>query len=48
MDLPPLKAYKDDKIERVGVDIGMNWGNTVEKLVEKIMPCVTDNLELSR
>ncbi|MBK9561732.1 MAG: NADP-dependent isocitrate dehydrogenase [Micavibrio sp.] len=47
MDMPPLKAYKDDKIDRVGVDIGMNWGNTVEKLVEKIMPCVTDNLELS-
>jgi isocitrate dehydrogenase len=47
MSLPPLTAYKDDKIERVGVDIGLNWGNTVEKLVEKILPCVTDNLELA-
>lgn len=47
MKMPPLKAYRDDVKERVGVDIGLNWGNTVEKLVEKILPCVTDNLELA-
>ncbi len=47
MTMPRLKAYVDEKKERVGVDIGVNWGTTVEKLVEKIKPCITDNLELT-
>jgi isocitrate dehydrogenase len=46
MEMPPLKAYVDEKKDRVGVDIGVNWGTTVEKLVEKVKPCLTENIEL--
>ena len=46
MVMPRLKAYVDEKKERVGVDIGLNWGTTVEKLVAKVKPCLTENLEL--
>ncbi len=45
--LPPLKEREDEKKERVGVDIGLNFTGTPDELAAKIKPCVTDNLELS-
>ena len=45
--LPPLKEHTKEKKERIGVDVGLNFGGTPEALAAKILPCVTDNLELS-
>ena len=44
--LPPLKKYKKDEKERIGVDIGMNFEGTAEELAAKVLPCVQDNLGL--
>ena len=47
MKLPPLKPRVEEKKARVGVDINLNWDGTPDDLAAKILPCVTDNLELS-
>ncbi len=47
MKLPPLRAYRDEKKELVGVDVGLNWDGYPEDLAEKILTCVNDNLELA-
>lgn len=46
LKMPPLKTYAKEKKERVGVDIGLNWTGSADELAEKILPCVTDDLEL--
>lgn len=46
LKMPPLKTYPEEKKERVGVDIGLNWDGSADDLAAKILPCVTDNLEL--
>jgi len=45
--LPALKERKDEKKERVGVDVGLNFSGSADDLAAKVLPCVTDNLELS-
>ena len=45
--IPDLKERQDEKKERIGVDVGINFGGTPDELAEKILPCVADNLELS-
>lgn len=45
--LPPLKEIPAEKKERVGVDIGLNFGGNPDDLAEKIKPCLTDHIELS-
>jgi isocitrate dehydrogenase len=47
MKLPPMKTYKEEKTERVGVDIGINWTGTADELAARILPCCTDNLKLN-
>lgn len=47
MKMPPLKAYKDEKTERVGVDISLTFDGLPQTLADKILPCVgEDGLEL--
>jgi isocitrate dehydrogenase len=46
MKLPPMKTYKEEKKERVGVDIGINWDAGADDLAKKILACCNDNLEL--
>ena len=46
MKLPPLKTYKEEKKERVGVDIGINWDKSADELAQKILACTNDNLKL--
>jgi len=47
MKLPPLKARRSEKIERIGVDVGVHWNKSPDDLAATILPCVTDNLELA-
>ena len=47
MKLPPLKPRVEEKKERVGVDINLNWDGSADDLAAKILPCVTDDLQLS-
>lgn len=44
--LPPLKVIADEKKERVGVDIGLNYDGKPDDLAAKILPCLTENLKL--
>ena len=46
LEIPHLTPYRDEKKERVGVDIGMNFDGTPEMLAEKILPCAGDDLQL--
>lgn len=46
IQLPPLKPRKEEKKERVGVDIGLNWDGTAEELAAKVRPCINDDLDL--
>jgi isocitrate dehydrogenase len=47
MKMPPLKAYKDEKTERVGVDISLTFDGLPQTLADKILPCVgEDGMEL--
>jgi isocitrate dehydrogenase len=45
--LPPLKKIPEEKKERVGVDIGLNFEGKPDELAEKVKPCLTENMELS-
>jgi len=47
MKLPPVRPRIEQKQERVGVDIGLNWDGSPDDLAAKVLPCITDNLELS-
>ena len=47
MKLPPLKAVPEVKMERIGVDVGVHWGESADALAAKVLPCVTDNLKLT-
>lgn len=44
--LPPLKKVAEQKKERVGVDIGLNFDGSADELAAKIQPCLTENLSL--
>ncbi|QQG36004.1 MAG: NADP-dependent isocitrate dehydrogenase [Micavibrio aeruginosavorus] len=46
MKLPPLKPRKVEEKVRVGVDISLTWDDTPDALAAKVLPCVTENLEL--
>ncbi len=46
MKIPDLKTYPEEKKCRVGVDVGLNWKDSTQELVDKVLPCLTDNLEL--
>ena len=46
MKLPPLKPRVEEKKERVGVDIGLNWDGGAEDLAARVLPCCADGLEL--
>ncbi len=45
--LPPLKVIPDEKKERVGVDVGVNFTGKPDDLAAMVQPCLTANLELS-
>ncbi len=47
MKLPAMKKYKEEKKERVGVDIGINWDGSADDLAARIIACTNDNLQLS-
>jgi isocitrate dehydrogenase len=47
MKLPPLKVRTDEKKERVGVDIDINWVGKADDLAKKVQACENDNLKLS-
>lgn len=47
LKLPPLKPRVEQKKERIGVDIGINWDGSAEDLAAAVNACVNDNLELS-
>ncbi len=47
MVLPPLKARRREKMERIGVDVGVHWSNSPEDLAATVLPCVEGNLELT-
>lgn len=46
MKMPPLKTYPEEKTERVGVDVGINWSKSADALAEAVLKCVPDGLEL--
>jgi len=46
MKMPPLKKVRKEEKLRVGVDVNLNWDGSADDLAAKIMPCVTDDLEL--
>jgi len=45
--LPPLKVYPEEKKQRVGVDIGLNYDGKADDLAALVSPCITENLKLS-
>jgi isocitrate dehydrogenase len=47
MRLPPLKPPANVTKTRVGVDVNLNWDGDIEALVDMVMPCVNDDLELT-
>ncbi|MGB4057470.1 MAG: NADP-dependent isocitrate dehydrogenase [Alphaproteobacteria bacterium] len=47
MKLPPLKPRIEEKKERVGVDLNLNWDGKPDDLAKKVLACVNDNLKLS-
>ncbi|MCB1562888.1 MAG: NADP-dependent isocitrate dehydrogenase [Alphaproteobacteria bacterium] len=48
MKLPPLKPRKEEKKERVGVDININWTGSVELLVGELeAACINEDLKLT-
>lgn len=47
MKLPPIRPRVEQKKERIGVDIGLNWDGTPDELAAKIRPCINDNLDLA-
>ena len=44
--LSPLKKIKEEKKERVGVDIGLNFEGSADELANKVKPCFTNNIDL--
>lgn len=46
LKLPPLKPRVEQKKERIGVDIGINWDGSADELANKVNACVNDNLVL--
>lgn len=46
LKLPPLKPRVEEKKERIGVDIGINWDGSADELAKKVNACVNDNLVL--
>lgn len=46
IEISRLTPYKDEKKERVGVDVGLNFDGTPEALAEKILPHATEGLRL--
>ena len=47
LKLPPVSASKEQKKERIGVDLGINWEGSADDLAAAVKACVNDNLELS-
>ncbi len=47
ISLPPLKEIKEEKKERVGVDIGLNFNGKPDDLAALVMPSLTENIVLS-
>lgn len=47
MKLPPLKPRVEEKKERVGVDLNLNWEGTTEELVNMVQECANDDLPLT-
>lgn len=47
MVLPPLTPVKEEKRERVGVDLNLNWRGTAEELAAQVEPHTADGLELA-
>ena len=45
--LAPLKVIPEEKKERVGVDIGLNFNGSPDDLAALVLPCLTENLKLS-
>jgi isocitrate dehydrogenase len=46
MKLPPVRERKEEKKERVGVDLNVNWDGTADELAAKVQPCAEGELEL--
>lgn len=44
--LPPLKKIPEEKKERIGVDIGLNYDGKADDLANMVQPCLTENLKL--
>lgn len=47
MKLPPLKPRVEQKKERIGVDIGVNWDGSADDLADQVQRCVDSGLRLS-
>ncbi|MEM9469683.1 MAG: NADP-dependent isocitrate dehydrogenase [Pseudomonadota bacterium] len=46
MELPPIREAKQEKTERIGVDLNLTWNGSPEELASKVKACVNDNLDL--
>jgi isocitrate dehydrogenase len=46
MKLPEVGARKEEKKERVGVDLNVNWDGSPDDLAAKILPCASGDLQL--
>jgi isocitrate dehydrogenase len=46
MKLPPIRPRVEQKKERIGVDIGINWDGSAKDLAAAVKACVNDNLDL--
>lgn len=47
MKLPPVRPCVEQKKERIGVDLGINWSGNAEDLAKAVQACEQDNLKLS-
>ena len=46
LKLPPLKPRVEEKKERVGIDLNLNWDGTADELAQKILPLCADGIDL--
>lgn len=47
LKIPPVRDRVEQKAERIGVDIGINWEGTPDELATVVQACEADNLKLA-